>query len=123
MGATLDAASHIVTTYYKDEPPFIGETKAFAVRKEFAREAANIITRTVQLLSPTPDHFRRAADRFYALCTRETPQAYAGFDDYVEAAIVLTPPPQTEIRHVVVAHHHLPYILHQSGWRGNPHVL
>lgn len=123
LACTVSCASHLVTRYYKHPPPFRGDVNAFLVRKELARVAAGTLSRHVVLLSPRTSHFETAKNLFFAHCLKEVKEAFAGFEDYVEAALILDPPEEGLIRNVVVCHAHLPYILRKADWRGTPHYI
>jgi hypothetical protein len=41
-------------------------------------------------------------------------ESYAQFEDYIEAAIVLSPPKGFVVTQVLVSHHHLRYLLNKK---------
>lgn len=123
MAGTISAASELVTRMYKGEPPFTGETGGFPIRKSFARETARLLSRELQLLAPLEAHFRKAEQMWYALCQKGIREAYAQFGDYVDAALIMDPPPKLAVSHVAVGHPHVSYILKKSGSRQTIHHL
>lgn len=113
LACTVNGAAHLITLLYKDQegPPLTGETTGFHLRKSFARKAAQILHRDVELLAPTLQHFKRAEELWHAYCERGDTTAYAQFADYVDAAMVLD---TDTISHVIVDHQHIPYILKKA---------
>jgi len=113
LACTVSGAAHLITLLYKDklERSLIGETKGFPFRKSFAREALKTLHGDIQLLAPTPQHFKHAEELWYAYCERGEKAAYAQFADYVDAAMVLD---NDAISDVIVHHQHIPYILNKA---------
>lgn len=117
LACTVNVAAHLVTSFYKakeGELPFSGETRRFPIRKSFAREAAQLLRQSVELLAPSAEHFKHAEELWYVLCQKEIKVAYAGFSDYLDAALVMNPPEGTVIPQVALGHHHVSYILKKS---------
>ncbi len=123
LACTVTAASHIVTKFYKHGPPFTGDMKQFMLRKSLAREAATALRSSIVLLSPGASHFEMAELLWWELCDKEVKQSFAQFEDYVEAAMVLSPPAPFAVTHVLVSHHHLAYLLTKKRSTALIHVL
>jgi hypothetical protein len=114
LSTTLGAASGLITQMYKGQPPLSGnDTADFRIRKSFAKEAVQLLSREVVLLAPTLDHFERAELLWYKLCEKGEKKKYAQFSDYVDAALVLNPPEKKSVFQVVLDHDHIGYILSQ----------
>ena len=113
LACTVSGAASLITLLYKDTlgPPLTGETTGFPFRKSFARKAAQILHRDVELLAPTHLHFQRAEELWHAYCDRGEKVAYAQFADYVDAAMVMG---TDTIVHAIVHHWHIPYILQKQ---------
>lgn len=111
ISCTAVAACHAITELYKGDPPFSGATEGFPLKKSFAREAADILRRSVHLLAPGLPHFELATQLWFAYCIKGVKEAWAGFGDYLDAALIICPVEGTVVPHVVVAHVHLKYIL------------
>jgi hypothetical protein len=120
---TISSAAAVITSLYKHELPFSGRRDGFMERKSCARTALKVVHNSIELLSPTRQHFLAAEALWFALCVRDDRTAFAGFADYVDAALVSNPPDGYEISHVVVGHAHLPYVLRKIGFAGMPHVI
>jgi hypothetical protein len=114
LACTVTAAAHIVTKFYKGDPPFTGETKAFNLRKAYAREAAASLLSSVTMISPVQQHFEQAELLWWELCDKEVRESFGQFEDYIEAAWILKPPEKTIVQHVLVSHQHLKYLLNKK---------
>lgn len=114
LACTVSGAASLITLLYKDKLglPLSGETKGFPLRKSFARKAAQILHRDVELLAPTLQHFKHAEELWYVHCAWGDKAAYAQFADYVDTAVVLD---TDTISHAIVHHQHIPYILKKAG--------
>lgn len=119
----VSTAAEVVTDFYKGGVAPFGEVNGFPERKALARHVHAEIVRSVALLSPTAEHFRKAVELWYAYCNRDAKEAYAGFSDYVTAALVLQPPIGQEIAGVLIHHPHLHFILRKSGSKAQAHYL
>lgn len=110
---TVSAAAAVVTFFYKreNELPFDSAQNGFIERKAFARTAHGLLLANATLVSPSSDHFREAQSLWYTYCVKGVKEAYAGFDDYVNAAMILRPHVGQRFEQVVTSHSHLPYIL------------
>ena len=122
LACTVSGAASLITLLYKEKlgPPLTGETTGFPFRKSFARKAAQILQRDVELLAPTLQHFKRAEELWYAYCEKGEKAAYGQFADYVDAAMVLD---TDTISHVIVHHRHIPYILKKAGSQVVTHYI
>ena len=60
---------------------------------------------------------------WWELCDKEVKQSFAQFEDYVEAALILSPPEEFAVTQVLVSHHHLEYLLHRKGSQALIQVL
>lgn len=121
IACTVAAASHIVTALYKHDPPFSGKIDGFLVKKSYAREALGVLRGSVELLAARPDHFKAAEELWLAYCVQGVKAAYAGFADYIDAALIMDE--SALVSHVMVGHAHLKYILEKSRCRVNVHRL
>ena len=114
IATTLPDAGDILTRLYKHESPFVGDPLQFLARKELAFEIGRLLADTVILLSPQETHFRTAFALWYELCDKENKEAFAGFSDYLDASLILSPGPNDNVRHVLVDHSHLQFILNKK---------
>ncbi len=122
--ATIHAACNVVTEFYKSRAlPYKGEVAGFPVRKSLAREAASLLRSQVCLLSPTTKHFEHAERLWLRWCMREAKEGYAQFADYVDAALVLSPPAEHAVPAVLVAHPHVHYILRKEKATATSYVI
>jgi len=123
LTCTITAAAHIVTKFYKGRPAFTGDVEGFPLRKSLARHAAGVLRSSVKLLSPVLSHFELAEGLWLELCDKQVRESYAQFEDYIEAALVLSPPEGTVVTQVLVSHHHLRYLLNKKQSSALIHVL
>ena len=114
IATTLPDAGDILTRLYKHESPFVGDQTSFLARKELAFEIGRLLSESVFLLSPQEEHFRTAFALWYELCDKENKEAFAGFSDYLDASLVLTENADFVVRHVLVEHSHLHFILNKK---------
>ena len=111
LAATASDLSQVITRFYKHSPPFVGDFSAFALRKSVAFEAAKIMTNDIQVLAPRDEHIKQAVELWYTFCDKDNKNAYAGFDDYLDAALILKPGDGHAVRQTLVNHQHLNFIL------------
>ncbi len=114
IATTLPDAGDILTRLYKHESPFVGAPLQFLARKELAFEVGRLLADTVILLSPHESHFRTAFALWYELCEKENKEAFAGFGDYLDASLIFSPESNDSVRHVLVDHSHLQFILNKK---------
>ena len=114
IATTLPDAGDILTRLYKHEPPFVGGQTSFLARKELAFEIGRSLSESVLLLSPQEEHFRTAFALWYELCDKQNKEAFAGFSDYLDASLTLTENSDFVVRHVLVEHSHLHFILNKK---------
>ena len=112
---SINDACGVVTQLYKSgDLPLVGDITGFPVRKSLAREAAQCLRGRVHFLSPGLEHFVRAEQLWLKLCCRESEEGYAQFADYVDAALLLTPPSGLTIPVALLGHAHVHYILRKE---------
>ena len=113
IATTLADAGDILTRLYKRESPFVGDSSTFLVRKSLAYEVGRSLSDLVILLSPQDVHFQTAFALWYELCEKDNKDSFAGFSDYLDAALILSPAEKDVVRHVLVDHKHLQFILNK----------
>ncbi|HEY3245504.1 MAG TPA: hypothetical protein VGM03_19345 [Phycisphaerae bacterium] len=126
--ARSSAAAHVVTAFMKASGAWTTAGHAPLLRrKALAREGLVWLRERVELLDPTPEHFALASEWFFALYREDAQEERAGFDDYLDAALISSPPAHLLIRHVIIDHSHLerlcgkralPVAPHYLHWRG-----
>jgi len=121
IACTVATASHVVTTLYKQPPPFSGDISGFPLKKSCARTALGVLRGSVELMAARPEHFKAAEELWFAYCVQGIKEAYAGFADYIDAALIRDE--SAMVSHVMVGHGHLKYILEKSRCRVNVHRL
>lgn len=114
IATTLPDAGDILTRLYKHESPFVGGQTSFLARKELAFEIGRSLSESVFLLSPQEEHFRVAFALWYELCDKQNREAFAGFSDYLDASLILAENSDFVVRHVLVEHSHLHFILNKK---------
>jgi len=124
MAARSGAIAHVVTAMMKKSGRWCAEGSInFSLRKQLARRSLDWVFRYVELVEVSPSHIERASELWFAYYREELHQQRAGFDDYVDAALVMAPPADPPFAHVLVDHNHLPYVLGKSGRSVTPHYL
>lgn len=122
LACTVSTASFLVTDFYKGEPPLAGGPHGFIKKKSFARIAATLVLESIELLAPSVAHFKMGHELWFAHCEHGKKESYAGFSDYVDAAMILAPPDGHKVPHVIVGQHaHVPYILYREKYTGQVH--
>jgi hypothetical protein len=124
MVARSAAMAHVVTAMMKRSGQWCTEGRInFSLRRTLARRTTDWLPRNVQLVEVQPAEFGRASDLWFAHYREELHQQRAGFDDYLDAALILSPMASRRIAHVLIDHNHLPYILGKAGGRVTAHYL
>jgi hypothetical protein len=100
-----------------------GNQIAFSLRRALTRRALDWVLKHVKVLEAEQQHVEQAGDLWFAHYREELHRERAGFDDYVDAALLLDPPPRMRINHVLVDHNHLPYVLGKCRANVTPHYL
>ncbi len=118
------AIAHAMTATMKGSSSWSKAGHApFSKRKVLTREAYKWLLKNVELVEPTVTHLKTAGGWWFAHYREDVHEARAGFEDYIDAALVAEPPRARQIRHVIVDHPHLPYILGKRKMTVTAHYL
>jgi hypothetical protein len=104
-------------------PWFAAGRLSFNDRKYLALKAFGWIRPNVQLVEASVEHLSNAGRLWIDHYKEELQHQRAGFEDYLDAAVVLRPPARWRVGHVIVDHGHLPYILGKCDHSFNPHYV